>query len=165
MGTIPNCDALPTTLLELVDRRQTQIRGKDGVSLGHGRKWAGRFRRSVLSTKEPVMRATRFDPSYISPIVLGGVYTLLQASQDEGEAFMFALNATMEVAGLVALWTCYEYKQMRRNQNNDLDKMYEELKEQIIKMYIEVIALLGIMIKFYDERSWRKYPQKSILMC
>lgn len=132
--------------------------------MGRGRKWTGRFRRLVLSTKEPVMRATRFDPSYISPIVLGGVYTLLQASQDEGEAFMTALNATMEVAGLVALWTCYEYKQMRRNQNSSLNKIYEELREQIIKMYMEVIGLLGTMMKFYDERSWRKYPHNPIFM-
>lgn len=156
MGAIPNQDTLPTDLLELVDRRQTQIRGKDGVSLSEGRKWTGRLRRLVLLTKEPIMRATRFDPSFVSPIVLGGVYTLVQAWQDEGEALVAALNAIMEAAGLVALWTCYEYQQIRRNQNSHLDKLYKELCEQIIKLYMEVIDLLGAMMKFCQDRFWGK---------
>lgn len=163
LGAIPNQDILPTDLLELVDRRQTQIRSKDGVSLSEGRKWMGRLRRLVISTKEPIMRATRFDPSYVSPIVLGGVYTLIQAWQDEGEALMIALNAIMEAAGLVALWTCYEYQQIRRNQNSDLDKLYQELSEQIVKLYMEVIGLLGAMMKFCEDRFWRKLSHTLFL--
>ena len=69
---------------------------------------------------------------------------------------MAALNAIMEAAGLVALWTCYEYQQIRRNQTSDLNKLYKELSEQIIKLYVEVIGLLGTMMKFCEDRFWRK---------
>ena len=152
----PSGDNLPSSLLKLVDGRLAGIRGKDGVSLSSGRKWYGRFRRLVLSTKEPVMRATAFDPSRVSPIVLGAVYTLLQALQNESEAFLSALSVTMEMAGVVALWTCYEYKQLKRNQNKDekLCAMYEELGDHIVEMYKEIIALLGTLMKFYDEGKW-----------
>ena len=161
MATLSNRDTLSKDLVQLVDRQQSQIRGKDGVSLSGGRKWLGRFGRLGLTTKEPVMRATRFDPSYISPIVLGGVYTLLQASLNEGEAFLTGLNVTMEVAGLVALWTSYEDMQIRRNQNSDLNEMYKELSEQIMKMYMEVVGLLGTMMKFYDTKAWRRFLHPS----
>lgn len=59
----------------------------------------------------------------------------------------------MEAAGIVVLWTCYEYQQIRRNQNSDLDKIYTELNEQIIKLYKNIIDLLGAMMKYCDDKS------------
>ncbi|MCJ1468740.1 hypothetical protein MMC07_007370, partial [Pseudocyphellaria aurata] len=135
---------------DMLNERYDRVRGKDATSQSQWRKYLQRTTKSISSTQTLGMAIARLDPHGIAPIVLGGLYCLVQVAG--GSQSSSAINATMEIADLIALWDCVEELQIKRNKNSELQKSYEELSGEVVKMYKAVIVLLGTMMVYFNSK-------------
>jgi hypothetical protein len=61
----------------------------------------------------------------------------------------------MEIAEVIALWTCLEERQIKNNLNSSLNDLYTRLGDEIVEMYKAIIVLLGKMLPYFDS-NWRE---------
>ena len=139
----------------MLEARYEKIRGKDGVSQGRTRKFFSRTAKFILSTKDLGMGLARLDPHRIAPIVLGGVYCLAQCIDGATEHSLAAIEVTMDIAEIFALWDCVEERQIKTQHNQQLRVLYEKLSGAVARMYEVAITLLGALMKYFDSK-WRK---------
>jgi hypothetical protein len=148
-------DSLAGNIGGMLEARYEKIRATDGISQSRTRKVFSRTAKFISSTKDLGMGLSRLDPNRIAPIVLGGVYCLAQCIDGATEISLVAIKATMDIAELFALWNCLEERQMKKQHNKELQGLYDELSEEVARMYQVAIRLLGTLMKYFDSR-WSK---------
>lgn len=96
----------------------------------------------------------RLDPHGVAPIVLGGVYTLVQILLNNSDESRAAMTIPLELAEMVALWNSTEKNQIMRNSNPSIEAPFEKLSESIKVLFEGIIALLGRMMVYFDRGRW-----------
>lgn len=153
-----NRASLADDIGQMLEERHEKIRAKDGVSQSRTRKFFTRGAKFVVATKDLGMGLARLDPHKIAPVVLGGVYCLSQYIVGATEVDLAAIEVTIEIAEIFALWNYLEERQMNKQHNQQLRVLYEELGGAIARMYEVAIVLLGTLMKYFDSK-WRKYTR------
>lgn len=154
---LDNRDTIANDIKQIVNTKQDKLRAKDGLTQSTGRKFKSRSVRFMMSTKDLAMGLARLDPHGIAPIVLGGVYTIVQVFQNDAEGSEAAMTTTLELAGIVALWTRIERSQISKNSNPKLIKYFQELSELIVKLYEGIIVLFGTMMAYFNKKRFGKW--------
>lgn len=103
------------------------------------------------------MGLSRLDQHGITPIVLGGVFSVIQVIQGATDEAATAMSATLEIGYIVLLWTAVEQRQILRNRYPDLTELYTQLSGAILKMYRNIIVLLGKMVAYFRKSKFRTY--------
>lgn len=137
--------------------KQDGLRAKDGLTQSTDRKLQSRSVRFTMSTRDLAMGLARLDPHKIAPAVLGGVYTIVQVLDNDTEESRAAMMTTLELAGIVALWTSIEKRQISKNSHPGLKALYQKLSELIVKLYEGIIVLFGTMMAYFDKNRFRKW--------
>lgn len=140
----------------LVGEKQAKIRSSDGASPSKWRKALHKTTKTILLTKDTAMGFARLDPHKVAPLVLAGVYTIVQIIDGDEEQIRAAMTSTLKLGNIVSLWNCVEEQQIRKNQNESLKDRYSRLSQAIVHMFEQVIMLLAKTMAFFDSR-WRKY--------
>lgn len=140
--------SLGDRISQLNDAQQAGIRSKDGVRPTGLRRKLGRTARAALSMKDVAMGLARLDHHGIAPIVLGGVFTVIQLIQGSTDDSLAAMTATLEIGYTVSLWNAVEKGQILENRDEMLTKLYGRLSEAILRLYKVIIVLLGEMVAF-----------------
>lgn len=120
------------------------------------RKYSLRFARFVNSTKDLGMGLARLDPHHVAPIVLGGVYTLVQIVTSDSEDHRHAILTTLEIVETIAQWNHVEVEQILRNKDPNLTELFEKLGSSIKNLYQEIIVLLATMMIYFSKNKWRE---------
>lgn len=149
-------DSLGDRISQLNDAQQAKIRSKDGVRPTAWRKWLGRTARATLSMKDVAMGLARLDHHGIAPIVLGGVFTVIQVIQGSTEESLAAMTATLEIGYIVSLWNTVEKGQILRNRDPKLAELYGKLSDAIVRLYKNIVVLLGKMVAYFGKSRWRE---------
>lgn len=157
LNEMDNRDTIAKDIQQIVNTKQDKLRAKDSLTQSTDRKFTSRSVRFMMSTKDLAMGLARLDPHKIAPIVLGGVYTIVQVLQNDTEEFQTAMTTTLELAGIVALWTCIEESQIQKNLNPRLDGLYQRLSGLIVNLYEGIIVLFGTMMAYHDKSRFRKW--------
>jgi hypothetical protein len=124
-------------------------------STGMQRKLLESIRRAakcVLLTKDLSIGLSRLDPHRITPVVLGGVYCTATIIDGNIDARKSAFPLCLNILNTLALWKFVEQCQIVPNLDKDVDKEYEQLKEELVKMYEDVIVLLGTLTAYFDSK-------------
>jgi hypothetical protein len=104
------------------------------------------------------MGLSRLDPHGTAPLVFGGLFCLVQVIQGGIQQSPEAITLTMEIAEVIALWTCLEERQIKNNSNSSLKDLYTKLSDEIVEMYNAIIVLLGKLLPYFDS-NWRKFSE------
>lgn len=139
-----------------MNTKQGRRHAEDGLTQTAGRKLESRSVRFMMSTRDLAMGLARLDPHGIAPFILGGIYAIVLVLHNDTEESRAAMIAVVELAGIVALWTGIEKKQISRNSNPRLNKRYQKLSELIVNLYEGIIVLLGTMMAYFDKNRFRK---------
>ena len=107
--------------------------------------------------KDVTMGLARLDKHGIAPIVLGVVFTVIQVFQEATDEFRIALTMTLESGYIVSLWNTVEKRQILSNQDPTLTESYERLSDAIVRMYENIVVLLGTMVAYFTKSNLRDY--------
>jgi hypothetical protein len=137
---------------QMLEKQRNKILAEDGVSQAPWRRTVRHGLRYVLALQAPVLSISRLDPHGIAPLVLSGFFCMIQVGQGGVQQSQEIIAVSMELGQLIALWTCVEERQIKRNMNASLEKLYERLSDEIIEMYKAIIVLLGKLLPLTDSR-------------
>ncbi|PMD56613.1 uncharacterized protein K444DRAFT_666200 [Hyaloscypha bicolor E] len=163
----PNGSGVTSDLAQILSERQKKSQAENEVSESSANSAISRALRSMsiakvrsvrflMSTKDLAMGLARLDPHGIAPIVLGGVYTVVSVFDNNTEECQAALTITLELAGIVAVWTGVENHQISKNSDQRLNKLYAKLSDQIVGLYEDIIVLFGTILTWLDRNQVRK---------
>lgn len=156
LGDLNSDGSLGDRILQLEKEQQAKIRSKDGVRATSWRRWLARTARAALSTKDVAMGLARLDKHGIAPIVLGGVFTVIRVIQEVTDEFHAAMAMTLEIGYIVSLWNTVEKRQILSNQDPMLADSYGKLSDAIVRMYENIVVLLGTMVAYFNKSKLRK---------
>ena len=107
-----------------------------------------------MSTKDLAMGLARLDHHGIAPIILGGVYTIVKVLDNDSEESQAAMTIPLELAGIVAVWTKFENRQISQGTNSRLVQSYKKLGNLIVRLYEGIIVLFGIIIAYLEKNRF-----------
>lgn len=102
------------------------------------------------------MGLARLDHHGVAPVVLGGIFTVIQVIQGATDESLTAMTATLEIGYIVSLWNTVEKRQILRNRDPRLMESYEKLSDAIIQLYKDIIVLLGQMVAYFSKSKLRE---------
>lgn len=147
--------SLGDRISQLNDAQQVNIRSGDGVRQTSWQRRLRRTARAILSMKDVTMGLARLDKHGLAPIVLGGVFKVIQVIQNHTDERLAAMTATLEIGYIVSLWNTVENKQIL-NQDPTLTKLYEKLSDAIVRLYQDIVVLLGKMVAYFGKSKLRE---------
>lgn len=156
LGNVNSNDLLGDRISRLGDAQQATNRSKDGIRPIFWRRLLGRTARAALSTKDVAMGLARLDHHGVAPVILGGIFTVIQVIQGATDESLTAMTATLEIGYIVSLWNTVEKRQILRNRDPRLTASYEELSDAIIQLYKDIIVLLGQMVAYFSKSKLRE---------
>ena len=106
--------------------------------------------------KDVAMGLARLDHHGVAPVVLGGIFTVIQVVQGVTDESLNAMTATLEIGYIVSLWNTVEKRQILRNRDPRLTELYEKLGDAIIRLYKGIIVLLGQMVAYFNKSRLRE---------
>ena len=157
---LQNRNTIAQDIANVVEAKQISVCGTDGISQSRTREAVAHSARFVTSTKDLVMGLSRLDPHGIAPIVLGGIYTVVQIVQNDSDERRAALSLTLDMSETVAVWQSVERYQISQNLNQNCEDLYEALSKAIVQLYQRIIVLLGTMMAYFDKGRWGEYYVK-----
>ena len=101
------------------------------------------------------MGLARLDHHGVAPVVLGGIFTVIQVIQGATDESLTAMTATLEIGYIVSLWNTVEKRQILRNRDPRLTQSYEKLSDSILQLYKDIIVLLGQMVAYFSKGKLR----------
>lgn len=122
----------------------------------------GRTTKVALSLKDVAMGLARLDKHGVAPIILGGLYTVIQVIQGDTDESSTAMTATLEIGYIVSLWSSVEKQQILKNINPTLTDLYRKLSIAIVRLYKDIIVLLGKMVAYFAKSRFREYLNGSM---
>jgi len=109
--------------------------------------------KSILLTKDLGMALARLDPYRIAPVVVTGIYCILQIVEGGDEDINRSKQYMKGIFQIVAYWTCVEEYEIGEDTNRELQKKCNELEKRVVEMYKEIIQLLVTLIS-YSKSKW-----------
>lgn len=161
LGNLSSAEPLTDTLRRKLEDQKKKLQAKDGVSQTPMRKQLRRLATFILSTKDVGMGVSRMDPYSIAPIVLGCIYGAAQFVIGATEESLIAMRAISDTTQSIAYWIAVEQHHIARNGLLSLKPEYDELSEEIVKMYKDMIILIGTILAYFDNK-WRKSTESWI---
>ena len=156
LGDVNSDGSLGDRILQLEKEHQAKIRSKDVVSQTSWRRWLGRTARAALSIEDVAMGLARLDKHGVAPIVLGGVFTVMKLIHGVTDESRAAMAMALELGYIVSLWNTVEKRQILSNQDPTLAKSYGKLSDAIVRMYENIVVLLGTMVAYFNKSKLRK---------
>lgn len=148
-------ESLTDTLSRELEAQEEKLQAEDRVSQTRIRKELRNLSNFILSTKDVGMGVARLDPYRVAPIVLGCIYGVAQFVNGATEESLIAMRMISDIAQSIAYWVAVEQHHIARNGLLSLKPEYDELSEEIVKMYKDMIILLGTILAYFDNK-WRK---------
>ena len=139
-----------------MNTKQDKLHANDGLAQSTSRNFESRSVRFMMSIKDLAMGLARLDPHGIAPTALGAVYTIVRVLQNDTEENQIATTIALELAGMIALWTGIEERQISKNSRPKLEDLYQKLSDLIVKLYEGIIVLFGTMVAYFDKGRFRK---------
>lgn len=151
-----NGDTVANDMEQIVNTKLDKFHADDGLTQSTGRNFESRSIRFLMSTRDLAMGLARRDPYGIAPVVLGAVYSIVRVLQNDTEESKTAMTVALELAGIIALWTGIETRQILKNSRPRLEALYQKLSDLIVKLYEGIIVLFGTMMAYFDKSRFRK---------
>ena len=160
MADMDGNDSIADDIAKLVQERQAKLRAKDNISQKPVQRCLARVTKFMITARSGIMGIagpiSSTDPHHIAPLALGVLFIGVQVLDNDNNEQLTAMTITLDVAELVALWTAMEKGQILKNQNPNLTELYAKLSDAVVRLYEQVLILLGTMVHYFQKCRFRK---------
>ena len=129
-------------------REQVAKLTKDGVSISGTQNAFNGIARFMAPTEKLAMGLSRIDPHHIAPIVLGGIFSVIQIMTNNTEGHITVVKIIEDLLPIMTTWSFVDEKQIRTNRRKNFVPFYEDLRNAIVGMFRKIMILLGKILTF-----------------